>query len=98
MLLAAGKAGQRAALPSASIMIRQPMQRFTQMQASDVDIYRNELRKTNANVVALLSRHTGHSEEDIATTISRPRYFTPEEAVSFGIIDRVLDKSEAKVY
>lgn len=43
--------GKRAALPSASIMIRQPMQRFAQMQASDVDIYRNEIRKTNAQVV-----------------------------------------------
>jgi ATP-dependent Clp protease protease subunit len=51
MLLAAGEPGRRAALPSTSIMIRQPMQRFTQMQASDIDIYRNELRKTNAEVV-----------------------------------------------
>ena len=56
MLLAAGEAGRRAALPSASIMIRQPIQRFTQMQASDIDIYRNELRKTNAEVVRAAPR------------------------------------------
>ncbi len=43
--------GKRAALPSATIMIRQPIQRFQQMQASDIDIYRNEIRKTNANIV-----------------------------------------------
>ena len=43
--------GQRASLPSASIMIRQPMQRFAQMQASDIDIYRNEIRKTKNELV-----------------------------------------------
>ena len=38
-------------MPSASIMLRQPMQRFTQMQASDIDIYRNEIRKTKNEIV-----------------------------------------------
>ena len=47
--------GQRGALPSASIMLRQPMQRFTQMQASDIDIYRNEIRKTNSEIVSFMS-------------------------------------------
>ena len=50
VLLAAGEKGGRAALPSASIMLRQPMQRFAQMQASDVDIYRNEIRKTKTKL------------------------------------------------
>jgi ATP-dependent Clp protease protease subunit len=97
MLLAAGRAGQRAALPSATMMIRQPMQRFTQMQASDVDIYRNELRKTNANVVSLLAKHTGHSEEKISKDIARPKYFNPYEAVEYGIIDRVLEPDDEAV-
>ena len=44
--------GKRAALPSATIMIRQPIQRFQQMQASDIDIYRNEIRKTNGHIVS----------------------------------------------
>ena len=43
--------GKRAALPSSTIMLRHPIQRFQQMQASDIDIYRNELRKTNAEIV-----------------------------------------------
>ena len=47
--------GKRAALPSTSIMLRQPYQRFTQMQASDVDIYRNEIRKAKGQVVCGLS-------------------------------------------
>ena len=52
LLLAAGEKGTRAALPSASIMLRQPMQRYAQMQASDVDIYRKEMRKTKAKLVS----------------------------------------------
>jgi ATP-dependent protease ClpP protease subunit len=43
--------GKRGALPSSTIMLRQPMQRFTQMQASDIDIYRNEMRKTKNEIV-----------------------------------------------
>ena len=43
--------GKRAALPSASIMLRQPLQRFTQMQATDIDIYRKELRRSKINMV-----------------------------------------------
>ena len=46
--------GQRGSLPSASIMLRQPMQRFSQMQASDIDIYRNEIRKTKNEIVSTL--------------------------------------------
>lgn len=53
VLLAAGKKGFRVSLPSASIMLRQPIQRFTQMQATDIDIYRNELRKVKTNLVSL---------------------------------------------
>ena len=44
--------GKRGALPSSTIMLRQPMQRFQQMQASDIDIYRNELRKTKNEIVS----------------------------------------------
>jgi len=78
-------------------MLRQPMQRFTQMQASDIDIYRTELRKTNANVVGLLAKHTGHSEEKISKDILRPRYFNPYEAVEYNIIDKVLEPDDESV-
>ena len=42
--------------------------------------------------VNLLAKHTNHSKEEITQTISRPKYFDPQEAVKFGIIDRVSDK------
>ena len=53
----AGAQGKRGALPSSTIMLRQPMQRFTQMQASDIDIYRNELRKTKNEIVSVQSSY-----------------------------------------
>lgn len=94
MLLAAGVKGKRAALPSSTIMLRQPIQQFAQMQASDIDIYRNEIRKTNANIVKVLARHTEHSPEKIANDIKRPKYFDPHAAVEYNLIDRVLESSE----
>eukprot|EP01025_Chloroclados_australasicus_P040099 TRINITY_DN4174_c0_g3_i1.p1 TRINITY_DN4174_c0_g3~~TRINITY_DN4174_c0_g3_i1.p1 ORF type:complete len:284 (-),score=33.78 TRINITY_DN4174_c0_g3_i1:341-1192(-) len=97
MLLSAGAAGMRAALPSSTIMLRQPIQRFEQMQASDIDIYRNELRKVNTEIVTLLSKHTGRSEEKIKKDINRPKYFSPYDAVDYGIVDKVLEAEEHEV-
>jgi len=97
MLLAAGEKGTRAALPSATIMLRQPIQRFTQMQASDIDIYRTELRKTNAEIVSLLAKHTNHESSEIEADILRPKYFDPYAAIEYGIIDKVLNPNESEV-
>ncbi|KAK9786581.1 hypothetical protein WJX73_008253 [Symbiochloris irregularis] len=94
MLLAAGAKGKRAALPSTSIMLRQPYQRFTQMQASDIDIYRNEIRKAKGQVIKILSRHTGHTPPEVEKDIVRTRYFDPYEAVDYGIIDRVMEPAD----
>merc|ERR1712118_632314 len=77
LLLCAGSIGNRSALPSASIMIRQPMQRITQMQASDIDIYRRQIRNTNIEMARILSTQTGHSQEKIIADILRPTYLTP---------------------
>jgi ATP-dependent Clp protease, protease subunit len=51
MLMASGAPGMRGALPSSTIMLRQPIQRFERMQASDIDIYRNELRYDEPHAV-----------------------------------------------
>lgn len=89
LLLAAGARGNRAALPSASIMIREPMARF-QGQVTDVDIARKEIKNLKAELVEVLSRHTGKPPEVIEADIRRPKYFSPSEAVEYGIIDKVL--------
>jgi ATP-dependent Clp protease protease subunit len=96
LLLCSGNPGKRSALPSASIMIRQPMQRITRMQATDIDIYRQKIRCVNIEIVKLIAKHTGHSQYKVANDIIRPKYFTPEESVEYGLIDDVMSENEKK--
>ncbi|GJP42230.1 hypothetical protein CLOM_g1821 [Closterium sp. NIES-68] len=90
LLLSAGSKGNRSALPSSSIMLKQPISRF-RGQATDIDIMRKEVRNVKTELVKLYSRHTGKSEETIENDIRRPMYLTPDAAVEYGIIDKVLD-------
>lgn len=89
LLLATGAKGNRAALPSSTIMIKEPIARF-QGQATDVEIMRKEVKNLKAELVKLFSNHTGKSPEEIEADISRPKYFSPSEAVEYGLIDKVL--------
>ncbi|KAI4369984.1 hypothetical protein MLD38_018372 [Melastoma candidum] len=89
LLLAAGAKGNRSALPSSTIMIKQPIARF-QGQASDVDLARKEVKNVKAELVKLYAKHIGKTEEQIEADIRRPKYFSPSEAVEYGIIDKVL--------
>lgn len=89
MLLAAGKKGHRAALPSASIMIKQPINSF-RGQASELEIQRNETRNTKSQMLEILSTSTGKTIEEVEKDINRPRYFDPQEAKEYGLIDKVL--------
>ncbi|XVF13484.1 hypothetical protein REPUB_Repub08aG0211600 [Reevesia pubescens] len=89
LLLAAGATGNRSALPSSTIMIRQPIARF-QGQATDVDLARKEVKNVKAELVKLYAQHMGKSPEQIEEDIMRPKYFSPSEAVEYGIIDKVL--------
>ncbi|KAJ0968274.1 hypothetical protein J5N97_025191 [Dioscorea zingiberensis] len=83
--LAAGAKGNRAALPSPTIMIKAG-------QASDVDLARKEIKNVKKELVALYSKHMGKSLEQIEEDIRRPKYFSPSEAVEYGIIDKVNGK------
>ncbi|XVE65178.1 hypothetical protein DITRI_Ditri07aG0160200 [Diplodiscus trichospermus] len=89
LLLAAGATGNRSALPSSTIMIRQPIARF-QGQATDVDLARKEVKNVKTELVKLYAKHMGKSPEQIEEDIRRPKYFSPSEAVEYGIIDKVL--------
>ncbi|XVF52525.1 hypothetical protein PTKIN_Ptkin05aG0025400 [Pterospermum kingtungense] len=89
LLLAAGATGNRCALPSSTIMIRQPIARF-QGQATDVDLARKEVKNVKTELVKLCAKHMGKSPEQIEADIRRPKYFNPSEAVEYGIIDKVL--------
>ena len=90
MLLACGEKGHRAALPSASIMIKQPINAF-RGQATELEIQRKEIRNTKRQTLELLSKGIGKDYDEIEKDINRPKYFNPWEAVDYGIIDQVLD-------
>ncbi|KAF3448243.1 hypothetical protein FNV43_RR08956 [Rhamnella rubrinervis] len=89
LLLASGAKGNRSALPSSTIMIKQPIARF-EGQATDIELARKEVKNVKAELVNLLAKHVGKSTEEVEADIRRPKYFSPSEAVEYGIIDKVL--------
>ncbi|KAK2356375.1 ATP-dependent Clp protease proteolytic subunit 2, mitochondrial [Trifolium repens] len=89
LLLAAGAKGNRSALPSSTIMIREPIARF-QGQATDVALARKEITRVKTALVNLLAKHTEKTPEQIEADTRRPKYFSPSEAVEYGIIDKVI--------
>ncbi|KAL5724041.1 endopeptidase Clp [Ranunculus cassubicifolius] len=89
LLLASGAKGNRSALPSSTIMMKQPIARF-QGQATDIELARKEVTNVKAELVNLYARHIGKPAEQIEADIRRPKYFSPSEAVEYGLIDKVL--------
>ena len=92
-LLMAGEAGERAALPNASILIHQPSGGF-QGQASDMLIHAEEILKTKQRMTRLYAQHCGRSYEDFERGMDRDRFMTAEEALEWGLIDRILTVRE----
>ena len=88
-LLAAGQKGMRYALPNSQIMIHQPLGGF-QGQATDVDIHAREMLRIKERLNTLLAENTGKSYDEVVRATERDNFLTPEQALEFGIIDRVL--------
>ncbi|VEA65123.1 ATP-dependent Clp protease proteolytic subunit precursor [Serratia plymuthica] len=88
-LLMAGEPGHRAALPNASLHVHQPLGGF-QGQASDIFIHAEEMRRTKKRVIRLYAEHCGHSDEEVEQALDRDRFMTADEAVEWGLVDRVL--------
>jgi ATP-dependent Clp protease protease subunit len=94
-LLAAGSKGKRYCLPNSRVMIHQPSGGF-QGQASDIEIHAREVLYLKKRLNEMLARHTGQSLETIERDSDRDRFMGAEEAVKYGLIDRVLtNRSEA---
>lgn len=89
VLLAAGTKGRRYALPHATVHMH-PAGGSAQGYAPDVEIQYKELQRVENLIHQLLSRHTGQTEEQIATDFDRDRFMTAEEAVEYGLVDGVL--------
>jgi len=93
LLLTAGAKGKRFGLPNSRILIHQPMGGF-QGQATEIDIQAREILKLRETLNAILAHHTGQSVEKIATDTDRDYYMSGQEAVAYGLIDRVVDRRE----
>ncbi len=91
VLLAGGAKGKRIALPSSRIMIHQPLG-GAQGQASDIQIQAQEIIKIREQLNGILSTHTGQPLERISRDTDRDFYMTANEALAYGIVDRVIDK------
>jgi ATP-dependent Clp protease protease subunit len=89
LLLAAGTAGKRFALPHSRLLIHQPLGGF-QGQATDVDIQAREMNRTKRQLNEILAKHTGQPVEKIETDTDRDYFMSGEEAVEYGLIDRVI--------
>jgi len=93
LILAAGAKGKRLALPNSRIMIHQPLG-GAQGQAADIEIHAKEIIKARENLNRLLAKHTGQKVEKIRKDTDRDCFLTPEEALKYGIIDRIIEKKE----
>ena len=95
VLLAAGAAGKRSALPHSRVMIHQPLG-GTQGQASDIEITAREILRTKRELYDILSLHTGQTVKKIERDADRDYWLSSEEAKAYGLIDEVLSKREKR--
>ena len=91
LLLCAGEAGMRFALPNARIMVHQPSGGF-QGQASDILRHAEDIMKIKRRLNEIYVRHTGKDYETIENTLDRDHFMSSDEAQAFGIVDRVESK------
>jgi ATP-dependent Clp protease protease subunit len=94
LLLAGGAAGKRFCLPHSRMMIHQPLGGF-QGQATDVDIHAREILHIRDRLNHILSQHTGQPVEKVAEDTERDRFMGGEEAVEYGLVDKVLEERGA---
>ena len=90
-LLTAGAKGKRFSLPNSRIMVHQPSAGF-QGQATDIEIHANEVLSLKKRLNEIYSKHTGQSVDKIKLALERDNFMTAENAKSFGLIDKVVDK------
>ncbi|MBI2294734.1 MAG: ATP-dependent Clp endopeptidase proteolytic subunit ClpP [Betaproteobacteria bacterium] len=89
LLLAAGAKGKRYCLPNSRVMIHQPMGGF-QGQASDVEIHAREILYLKARLNEIFAKHTGQDIKTVERDTDRDNFLSAEQAVGYGIVDRVL--------
>jgi ATP-dependent Clp protease protease subunit len=90
LLLAAGAKGKRACLPNSRILIHQPSAGF-EGQSTDIEIHAREILNVRERIDSIYAEHTGRPKEEVRADMERDRFFTAEQAVEYGLVDRVLE-------
>ena len=90
LLLTAGQKGKRFALPNSRILIHQPSAGF-EGQSTDIEIHAREILKVSERIDEIYAQHTGQPLEQVHVDMERDRFFKADEAVEYGLIDRVLE-------
>jgi len=91
VLLAAGSPGKRLALPNARVMIHQPrIDGGSRAQASDIEIYAEEILRMREWIETTLAHHSGQTAEKVREDIERDTFLSAQEALEYGLVDQVL--------
>ena len=90
-LLSSGTKGKRYALPNSEIMIHQPLG-GAQGQATDIKIQAEQILKTKQKLNEILAKNSGKTFEQIAIDTERDHFMTAQEALDYGLIDKVMEK------
>lgn len=93
VLLAGGEKGKRYALPNSRILLHQPLGGF-QGQATDIDIQAKEILRLKERINRILVKHTNQPLEKIANDTERDFYMSAEQALEYGIIDKIVEKRQ----
>jgi ATP-dependent Clp protease protease subunit len=93
LILTGGTKGKRYSLPNSRILIHQPSSGF-QGQSTDIEIHAKEVLELRRRLDEIYARHTGQSTEQVHDDMERDRFFSAEQAVEYGLIDRIITARE----
>ena len=90
LLLTAGEKGMRFSLPNSRLMVHQPSGGY-QGQVTDIEIQTKEIIKTKKKLNEIYAKHTEKKISEVEEIMERDKYFSPEEAIKFGLIDKIIE-------